>query len=190
METRIRLALPAVFIAFMIASSSISVNYLMAWWSSYVSSFWNSLFHQFGSLVTNSPAITAQQEFTSQLASVQNKTRLFSNFYVTNAESYARQFVKSRLNLNESWSIQITDRNSTTSPIIGNMTVSWRGTSRNLTITKGIADNNISPTYYVTATHKAFMALSKDAVNLDFFSAFADYMSYNSSGSLKYGRVR
>jgi hypothetical protein len=190
METKLSIALPAVFIAFIVASSSISVNYLLAWWSSYVSNFWNSLFHQFGSLVTNSPAITAQQEFANQLANVQNKTRLFSNFYVTNAESYARQFVKSRLSLNESWSIQITDRNSTTSPIIGNMTVSWKGTSRNLTITKGIVDSDVSPIYYVTATHKAFMALSKDAVNLDFFSAFGDYLSYNTSGSLKYGRVR
>jgi hypothetical protein len=188
METKAILAFP--FFMLLIAASAISSNLFM-WWSGYFSDFWSGLFHQLISSAVPGSQMTAQQEFAGRLSSLQNKTGVFSSFYLSNAAQYAKQFGKvAHFDLNQSWSLQITDRNTTTSPIIGNLTVTWMGTSRTLTINRGIINSGVSPTYYITANHKAFMALSKDAINFDAFSGFADYLSYNASGAIRYGNQR
>jgi hypothetical protein len=188
METKAILVFQA-FLILMVAPA-ISGN-LFLWWSGYFSNFWSGLFHQLISSAVPGSQPTVQQEFANRLSSLQNKTGVFSSFYLSNAEQYAKQFGKvSHFNLNQSLSIQITDRNTTTSPVIGNLTVTWIGTSRTLTITRGIVSSGVSPTYYVTANHKAFMALSNDAINFDALSGFADYLSFNSTGAIRYGWQR
>lgn len=185
------LIVSAIFLAMVVPALQGS-SFMLQWWSGYVSSFlstiWNQLIGYAG--LHLSPPVPAQQQFQNQLSSMQSRTGNFTNIYVSDAQQYASEFAKQGLNLNQSWSVQITDRNSTTSPVIGNLTVTWLGPSRSLSIVNGIRSYNVSPTYAVTLTHKAFMALSGDVVKSDIFSGIADYLTYNASRSISYRFVK
>jgi len=159
---------------------STNMHALLSLWSSLWNSIWD--FFRTATLRTG-PVLTAQQQFAGQVTQLQNSTRNFTSLYKSNAGSYG-------MNLSKSWSVQITDTNSTSSPVIGRMTVSWVATSNSLTIANGIVNTSISPTYAVTATHKAFMSLSQDAIRKDIFMGLADYSSYTASNSIKYTWVK
>lgn len=74
--------------------------------------------------------------------------------------------------------------------MIGNMTITWIGPSRNLSIVRGIVETDVSPTFSAVGTHKAFMAISNDAINIDVLSGIADYLAYNSSKSITVSYVK
>jgi len=178
--TLLAIALP-LFLLLTSSMLSTNIHTLLSIWSSIWDSIWGMLFRT--ATLRTGPVLTVQQQFANQLALLQNNTQNYTTLYKANAGSYG-------VNLNASWSVQITDTNSTTSPVIGRMTVTWIATSNSLTLAKGIVNTSISPTYAVSATHKAFMSLSQDAIKKDVLMGLADYSSYAASNSIKYTSIK
>jgi hypothetical protein len=180
------------FVILAVAASGLhNTELALQWWSGYLSSFWGMIWGSISglSISHHAAAVTVQQQFQNRLSALQNKTSDFSVLYVSDAQQYVGQFSTKNFSLNQSWSLQITDRNSTDSPVIGEMTITWIGPSRNLSIENGIVEHDV-PTYSATGTHRAFMAISNDAVNIDVFSGIADYLAYNASKSVSARFVR
>jgi len=126
--------------------------------------------------------LTQQQgQLQNQLGRMQNNNQNLTLFYLTNAQNY-------NLNVNKSWSVQITDQDSNGS-IVGQLTISWNGQGKNLSIQNGIVNTGISPTYAVTLSHSQFMSLSQDVITRNTAAAFAYYTAYYLTGKLKYTKV-
>ena len=122
-----------------------------------------------------------QSQFASQLSTLQNNNQNLTSFYLTNAPNY-------NLPVNKSWSVQVTDKNAT-NVTIGQLTISWNGNSKNLSIQDGIANTGISPTYAVTLPHSEFMLFSHAAITRNTAAALAYYSTYYLSGKLTYTKV-
>jgi hypothetical protein len=133
-------------------------------------------------LMSSSTPAQQRSQFSSQLSAMHNTGQNLTLFYLANAPNY-------RLPLNQSWSIQVTDSNSTGSGPIGQFTISWSGQSKSLYIQDGIVNTGMSPTYAVTLSHSQFMQFSQAAIARDTATAVGYYTAYFISGSLKYTRV-
>ena len=134
-------------------------------------------------LLMNS-ATPAQQrsQFANQLHSMQDNNQDIALFYLNNAPNY-------QLPVNQSWSVQITDQNPTNSTPIGQLTISWNGQSKSLSVQEGIVNTGISPTYAVTLPHSEFMSFSQAVITKNVAAALAYYSAYYLSGKLNYTRV-
>ncbi len=144
-------------------------NYFSFSFFDFFSNIWASILKIFS--VQSAPQPTVQQQFASQLSLLKSNTSSFTAFFLSNAPKY-------NISVNTSWSIQITDKNSSSSTVIGQLTITWIGKQRNLTIQSGIVNASVAPIYSVTIAHKAFMAFSKDALKRDIIGATLDYASY------------
>jgi hypothetical protein len=113
---------------------------------------------------------------------LQNNNQNLTLFYLANAANY-------NLNVNKSWSIQVTDKNYA-NVTIGQLTISWNGQYKNLSIENGIVNTDISPTYAVTLPHSEFMSFSNAAIARNTAAAFADYTTYYLTGKLNYVRIK
>lgn len=131
----------------------------------------------------NPPLTLAQKQsqFMNQLSMMQNNNQNLTLFYLANAANY-------NLNVNKSWSLQITDQASD-GTIIGQLTISWNGQSKSLSIQNGIVSTGISPTYAVTLSHSNFMTFSQTVITRNTAAALGYYSTYYLSGRLKYTRV-
>ncbi|MGA3021112.1 MAG: hypothetical protein ABSD68_04150 [Candidatus Micrarchaeales archaeon] len=165
-------------VAFPGASSSIALQ------SSIISNiwnyFWSNLFKSFASNFGTTE--TVQQQFAHRLSLLQSNSQNFTSLYLANAGHY-------RISLNQSWSIQVTDKNSTNSTTIGEFTLFFQSQSREITIQNGVLNSAPSPRFAVTITHKAFMSISQDVVNKDYPAAFVDSTSNIASGNIKYRQI-
>jgi hypothetical protein len=123
-----------------------------------------------------------QSQFASQLSALQNNNQNLTAFYLANAANY-------NLPVNKSWSVQVTDKSST-NVTIGQLTISWNGKTKNLSIQNGIVNTGISPTYAVTLPHSEFMSFTQAAITRNTAAALAYYSTYYLSGKLNYTRVR
>jgi predicted PurR-regulated permease PerM len=129
------------------------------------------------------PATFAQQQgqFTTELSALQNNNQNLTAYYIATASTY-------HVPLNQSWTVQVTDKNATNSTI-GQLTASWNGQTRVLSILNGIVSTGFSPTYAVTIPHSEFMSFSQTVLTRNTAAAVADYSEYYLSGNLKYTRV-
>ena len=91
--------------------------------------------------------------------------------------------------MSQSWAVQVTDANATSTPI-GQLTISWNGQTKSFSIINGIVNTGISPTYAVTIPHSEFMSFSQAIVTEDTAAAVGYYYAYYASGNLKYTLVR
>jgi hypothetical protein len=160
------------------ASSSIALQ------SSLISNvwnyFWSSLFRLFAS--NFGPATTVQQQFADRVSLLQSNSQNFTSIYIADVGHYG-------ISLNQSWSVQVTDKNSTNSTAIGEFTVFFQSQSRKIIIQNGMLTAGPSPKFAVTITHKAFMSISQDLVNKDYPIAFVDATSNIASGNIKYKQI-
>ncbi len=121
-------------------------------------------------------------QFTNQLATMQNSNQNLGLFYLDNAPNY-------HFPVNQSWSVQVTDEIPGNSTPIGQLTVSWNGQSKSLSVQQGIVNTGISPTYAVTLTPSEFFKFSQAAINKNIAAALAYYSEYYLTGKLNYTRV-
>ncbi len=123
-----------------------------------------------------------QSQFESQLATMQNNEQNLTLFYLADAPNY-------NMPVNTSWSVQVTEQNPGSSFIIGQLTVSWNGQSKSLSIQDGIVTTGISPTYAVTLSRSEFMSFSQAVITRNTDAGLAYYSEYYLSGKLNYTRV-
>jgi predicted PurR-regulated permease PerM len=123
-----------------------------------------------------------QSQFAGQLSMLQNNNQNLSAFYLANAPNY-------NIPVNKSWSVQITDKGAQ-NVTIGQLTISWYGKTKNLSILNGIVNTGISPTYAVTLPHSEFMSFTQAAITRNTAEALADYSAYYLTGKLNYTRIR
>ena len=130
-------------------------------------------------------ATPAQQhsQFADQLSRMQSNNQNLTLFYLAAAPNY-------NLPVNKSWSVQVTDRNPSNNTPIGQLTMSWDGQSRSLSMLNGIVNTGISPTYAVTLSHPEFMSFSQAVITRNTGAALADYSTYFLSGKLNYTQVQ
>jgi hypothetical protein len=160
------------------ASSSIAFQSSMI--SSIWNYFWSSLLRSFAPNLGT--AASAQQQFANRLSLLQSNSQNFTSVYIADAGHYG-------ISLNQSWSVQVTDKNSTDSATIGEFTILFRSQSREIMIQNGMLNAGLSPKFAVTITHKAFMSISQDLVNKDYPAAFVDSSSGIASGNIKYRQI-
>lgn len=132
------------------------------------------------------PTLTPEQQkaqFTTQVSALKNSSQDLSQFYQANAQSY-------KMPVNQSWSIQATDRDQATGITIGQVTLTWNGTSKSLSIQSGIVDTGISPTYAVTLPTSEFVAFSQAIVTKNTAAAVAYYSEYYLTGKINYTQVK
>jgi hypothetical protein len=138
-----------------------------------------------GAYLLMNPVLNPSQQsgqFSGQLSTMQGNSENLSLFYLANAPNY-------NFSLNNSWTIQVTDRNQILGTTIGQMTLSWNGQSKNLSIQNGIVDTGVPPTYAVTLSHSEFMAFSQALITKNTAAALAYYSAYYLTGRLKYTQV-
>jgi uncharacterized protein HemX len=121
-------------------------------------------------------------QFNNQLTTMQASNQSLGQFYLNNAPNY--QFP-----VNQSWSVQVTDESPGNSTPIGQLTVSWDGQSKNLSVQQGIVNTGITPTYAVTLTPSEFLKFSQAAITKDIPAALAYYSEYYLTGEIEYTRV-
>jgi hypothetical protein len=122
-----------------------------------------------------------QGQLAGQVSAMQNSNYNLTLFYLANAQNY-------HYNVNQSWSVEVTDQDANGS-VVGQLTISWNGQSKNLSIQNGIVTTGISPTYAVTLSHGQFMALSQDIITRNTAAAFAYYTAYYLTGKINYTRL-
>jgi predicted PurR-regulated permease PerM len=131
------------------------------------------------------PVLTPQQEqaqFAGQLSTLQSSNLNLTQLYAADAPNYQQP-------LNRSWSIQVTDYDQANNVTIGQVTFSWSGQSKQLTIQNGIVNTGISPTYAVTLTPNEFEQFTQAVITRNTAAALAYYSEYYLTGSLHYTRV-
>jgi hypothetical protein len=168
-------ALSAALLFALGAGAQAHANILLSW-SDFFTSIWNGVANFFS--LQSGPTLSAQAQFAQRLSLLQNNTQNLVSFYLSNAQTY-------NLSVNKSWSVQITDKNSTSSPAIGELTITWLAGRKSLMIQNGIVNTKVSPTYAVTITNKAFVVLSQDVATRNLILGLLDYNMYKSAISYK-----
>ena len=123
-----------------------------------------------------------RSQFNNQLATLQSDNQSIGLFYLDNAPSY-------HFPVNQSWSVQVTDEVIGNSTPIGQLTISWNGQSKSLSVQQGIVNTGISPTYALTLTPPEFFSFSQAAITKNVAAALAYYSEYYLTGRLNYTQV-
>ena len=140
-------------------------------WTDIFSSIWNSIWNAISGIFHIS-TVSAQQQFANRLTQLQDNETPLAQFYLANVGKYASQY---NVSVNTSWSVQVTDVNSSTSPVIGRLTITWNYTAKSLNVHSGIVSAPGVPAFAVNMTHSTFLALSRDVVDQNIDGAIADF---------------
>ncbi|MDE1854833.1 MAG: hypothetical protein KGH57_00725 [Candidatus Micrarchaeota archaeon] len=170
----------------LIASVSASHGFVLQW-TNIFSGIWNSIWN-FIAGIFHIPIISAQQQFANRLGELQTNESALTQFYLANSGKYAKQY---NVSVNTSWSVQLTDVNSSTSPIVGQLTVTWNNTNKSLYVYEGVVNATAGvPTFAVNMTHGTFLSLSNDALHQSIDGAIADFGIAEATHSISYARIR
>ncbi len=154
-------------------------------WTDIFSSIWNSIWNAISGILHISTP-NAQQQFASKLEQLQTNESPLTQFYLANAAKYAKQF---NVSANTSWSVQVTDVNSSTSPVVGQLTAVWNNTAKSLFIYSGIVNTTGMPIFAVSVTHSTFLALSRDALAQSINGAIADFGIAEATHAISFRRI-
>ena len=167
----------------MIATAFAPHGFALAW-TDIFSNIWNSIWSAISAMFHLS-APNASQQFASRLSQLQTNESELTQFYLSNVAKYAKQY---NVTANVSWSVQVTDVNSSTSPIVGQLTITWNNTAKGLYVYDGIVNSTFA-TYAVNMTHSTFLALSRDAVGQSISGAIADFGIAEATHGISYRHV-
>lgn len=155
-------------------------------WTDFFSNLWNSIVNAFDGLF-HIQTLSAQQQFQNRLGELQANESGLTSFYLANVGRYAKQYNVSVTNV--SWSVQVTDVNSTTSPVIGQLTVTWNNTSKSMHVYSGIVNATGFLAFAVNMTHGTFLSLSNDALNENIDGAVYDAGVAEATHGISYRQV-
>lgn len=173
-------ALPLVLIASVSAFHGFALS-----WTDIFSSIWNSIWGAISGIFhISSP--NAQQQFNSRLSQLQTNESSLTQFYLANVDKYAKQY---NVSANTSWAAQVTDVNSSTSPVVGQLTVVWNNTSRSLYVYSGIVNSSGIMTFAINMTHSTFLSLSRDVLAQNIDGGIADAGIAYATHGISYRRI-
>ena len=153
-------------------------------WTDIFSNIWNSIWNAIAGIFHIS-APNAAQQFASRLSQLQTNESSLTQFYLANVDRYAKQY---NVSANTSWSAQVTDVNSSTSPVVGRLTVVWNNTNRALYVYNGIESYG-GLTFAVNMTHGTFMSLTRDVLAENINGGIADAGIAYATHSISYRMV-
>ena len=176
------IALPVLLIASVSAS-----HWFVLQWTNIFSSVWNNIW-DFIAGIFHIQTVSAQQQFANRLGELQTNESPLTQFYLANTGKYAKQY---NVSANTSWSVQVTDVNSSASPIVGQLTVTWNNTGKSLYVYGGIVNATAGvPTFAVNMTHGTFLSLSNDVLHQSIDGAIADVGIAEATHGISYARIR
>jgi hypothetical protein len=172
----------------LLASVSASHGFALAW-TDIFSNIWNSIWNAIGNVIAgifHTQTVSAQQQFANRLSQLQTNESELTAFYLANVGKYAKQF---NVSANMSWSVQVTDVNSSTSPVVGQLTIIWNNTAKSLYVYGGIVNTTFTA-FAVNMTHSTFMSLSKDVLSQNIDGGIADFGIAEATHSISFRQIR
>lgn len=150
-------------------------------WTDFFSNIWSNIWNSIASIL-HIQTPTVQQQFSGRLAQLEGNASSFTQFYLSNIGKY-------NVSADENWTVQITDQNSTSSPVIGTLTISWNASSRSISIMPGITNATFSPAFAVRVNHGSFMSLSNDVIHQNAFGAATDFATATATHGIEYSQI-
>ena len=169
---------------FLLVSASAAHGFALQW-TNIFSNIWNSIWNAIAGIF-HFTTVSAQQQFASRLSQLQTNESSLTQFYLANVGKYAKQY---NVSANTSWSVQVTDVNSSRSPVVGQLTITWNNTAKSLYVYPGIVNATGVPTFAVNMTHGTFMSLSRDVVTQSITGTIADAGIAEATHSISYTRI-